>query len=117
MSKNDSGKINVSLIHIDPANFTGAELHEILSKGFYPFVRLKDRLNLVSFQLAELYHVTDEANKAATDALNISIHYRGSNLERDLLQNHQKIKEILGFLENFEPFQVEGMQGDVPAKL
>lgn len=115
-NKNDKKKGQFDLSKIDPAEFTGSELYNFLSDSFYPFVRFKNKARSVNFELSQLWHAVNDAHEHITAALNTANHYQGSNLQKDLLQDYQKLKELIDFLEKFGRFQVEDIQEDASAK-
>lgn len=75
---------------VDPADMTGIELYDHLSKRFYPLVRFHREAGLVNVYVRQL------ENQVADQ-------YPESNLQRDLSQNHQKLLALRDFLSNFEP--------------
>lgn len=88
---------------VDPADMTGIELYDHLSKRFYPLVRFHREAGLVNVYVRQLENQVADAIYAATPALEVADQYPESNLQRDLSQNHQKLLALKDFLSNFEP--------------
>lgn len=93
-----------SQVIVDPADMTGIELYDHLSKQFYPFVHFCQMAGFVNFNVEKLANSVGKALDAATLALDTANQYPESNLQRDLSQNYQKLLVLRDFLSNFEPF-------------
>ncbi len=92
-----------SQVVVDPADMTGAELYDHLSKQFYPFVLFCQMAGFVNSGVTSLAKDTENALSAAIRALEVANQYPESNLQRDLSKNHQKLLALRDFLSNFEP--------------
>lgn len=89
---------------VDPANMTGVELYDYLSKRFYPLVQFHQKAGFVNTFVRQLENEVAETLHVAIPALEVANQYPESNLQRDLSQNHQKLLALRDFLSNFEPF-------------
>ncbi len=89
---------------VDPANMTGVELYDYLSKRFYPLVQFHQKAGFVNTFVRQLENEVAETLHAAIPALEVANQYPESNLQRDLSQNHQKLLALRDFLSSFEPF-------------
>ena len=89
---------------VDPADMTGVELYNYLSKRFYPLVQFHQKAGFVNTFVRQLENEVAETLHAAIPALEVANQYPESNLQRDLSQNHQKLLVLRDFLSNFEPF-------------
>ncbi|HDT3627117.1 TPA: hypothetical protein QHP12_003218 [Morganella morganii subsp. morganii] len=89
---------------VDPADMTGVELYNYLSKRFYPLVQFHQKAGFVNTFVRQLENEVAETLHAAIPALEVANQYLESNLQRDLSQNHQKLLALRDFLSNFEPF-------------
>ena len=94
-----------SQVVVDPADMTGVDLYEHLSKRFYPFVRVYQLTGFVNSGVARLASDTEKALSAAILALDTANQYPGSNLQKDLSQSHQKLLALQDYLSGFEPLQ------------
>lgn len=93
-----------SQVVVDPADMTGVDLYEHLSKRFYPFVHFSQLTGFVNFSVASLVSDIENALNAAIHALEIANQYPESSLQKDLSQNYQKLLALRDFLSSFEPF-------------
>ncbi len=89
---------------VDPADMTGVELYDHLSKKFYPIVRFHQKAGFVNTYVGQLANEVAETLHAAIPALEVASQYPESSLQKDLSQNHQKLLVLRDFLSNFEPF-------------
>lgn len=89
---------------VDPADMTGVELYNYLSKRFYPLVQFHQKAGFVNTFVRQLENEVAETLHAAIPALEVANQYPESNLQRDLSQNHQKLLALRDFLSSFEPF-------------
>lgn len=92
-----------SQVVVDPADMTGVELYNYLSKRFYPLVQFHQKAGFVNTFVRQLENEVAETLHAAIPALEVANQYPESNLQRDLSQNHQKLLALRDFLSNFEP--------------
>lgn len=99
-----------SRVVVDPADMTGVELYEHLSKRFYPLARFHQKAGLVNVYIKQLRDAVYEALHEATPALEVANQYPGSSLQKDLSQNYQKMKVLEDFLSNFELFPEVGFR-------
>lgn len=92
-----------SQVVVDPADMTGVELYDHLSKKFYPFIRFHQQAGFVNSGVISLVKDTERALNAAILALEVANRYPESSLQKDLSQNYQKLLVLKDFLSNFEP--------------
>lgn len=92
-----------SQVVVDPADMTGAELYDHLSKQFYPFVLFCQMAGFVNSGVTSLAKDTENALSAAIRALEVANQYPESNLQMDLTQNYQKLLVLQEYLGGFEP--------------
>ncbi len=92
-----------SQVVVDPADMTGVELYDHLSKQFHPFAHFCQMTGIVNSNIRQLERSVEWAIAAAIPALDTANQYPGSNLQKDLSQNYQKLLALKDFLSNFEP--------------
>lgn len=92
-----------SQVVVDPADMTGIDLYEHLSKRFYPLVRVYQLTGFVNSGVTRLASDTEKALSAAILALDTANQYPGSNLQKDLSQSYQKLLALKDSLSSFEP--------------
>ncbi|HCT9047137.1 TPA: hypothetical protein OUB92_003170 [Morganella morganii] len=92
------------VVVVDPADMTGIELYDHLSKRFYPLVRFHQSAGFVNTYVRQLENQVAETLYAAIPALEVASQYPESSLQKDLSLNYRKLLALQDFLSSFEPF-------------